>query len=165
MNQRACRAPALAVASALAVLSASAAGAQAWLPPKGEAWFSAGYGNVFSSKHYFGTVNPGEGSTLDVGHIRGNSVVLQVGYGLTDRLAFPFGIPYQIYKYYGPVPHPSELDDGQYHGTWQDYHISMAYQLTTGAVAIAPFITGVIPSHDYEYFAHAAPGKDLHELQ
>src|SRR5262245_7209304 len=151
---------------ALWACAASAARAQAWLPPKGEAWFSAGYGNIFSANHYFGTVNPGEGSTIDVGHTRGNSIAFAVGYGITDRLAFSFGIPYQIYKYYGDFPHPSVLDDGQYHGTWQDYHIGLAYQAVLGATfAVSPFIVGVIPSHDYEFFAHAAPGKDLHEIR
>jgi len=154
-------------AGALAACSAVSARAQAWLPPKGEAWLALGYGNVFSSKHYLGTVNPGEGSTIDVGHIRGNSIALGVGYGLSDRLSASFGIPYEIYKYYGPTPHPgSDLDNGQYHGTWQDYHINLAYQLLlTGSAAVAPYVTGVIPSHDYVYFAHAAPGRDLHEVR
>jgi len=139
--------------------------AQAWLPPKGEAWFSAGYGSIFSTKHYFGTVNAGESSTIDVGHTRGNSIVLQLGYALSDRFSVSVGLPYEIYKYYGPAPHPTVLDNGQYHGTWQDYHFNLAYQLVSGSAALAPFVTAVVPSHDYQYFAHAAPGKELHEYR
>jgi hypothetical protein len=149
----------------LAVCCAPMALAQAWLPPKGEAWFSAGYGNIFSTKHYFGTVNPGEGSTIDVGHTRGNSIAFQLGYALSDRFSVSVGLPYEIYKYYGPAPHPTVQDDGRYHGTWQDYHFNLAYQLIKGNAAVAPFMTVVIPSHDYQYFAHAAPGKDLNEFR
>jgi opacity protein-like surface antigen len=155
----------LLLSGVLAVCCASPALAQAWLPPKGEAWFSAGYGNIFSTKHYFGTVNPGEGSTIDVGHTRGNSIAFQLGYALSDRFSFSVGLPYEIYKYYGPAPHPTVQDDGQYHGTWQDYHFNLAYQLVRGNAAVAPFVTVVIPSHDYEFFAHAAPGKDLREYR
>jgi opacity protein-like surface antigen len=155
----------LLLSGVLAVCCASPALAQAWLPPKGEAWFSAGYGNIFSTKHYFGTVNPGEGSTIDVGHTRGNSIAFQLGYALSDRFSFSVGLPYEIYKYYGPAPHPTVRDDGQYHGTWQDYHFNLAYQLVRGNAAVAPFVTVVIPSHDYEFFAHAAPGKDLREYR
>jgi hypothetical protein len=75
------------------------------------------------------------------------------------------GLPYEIYKYYGPAPHPTVQDDGRYHGTWQDYHFNLAYQLVKGNAAVAPFVTAVIPSHDYQYFAHAAPGKDLREYR
>ena len=32
-----------------------------------------------------------------------------------------------------------------------------------GRVAVAPFVSAVIPSHSYTYFAHAAAGRDLHE--
>jgi len=153
-------------AGALVAGSATSVRAQ-WLPPKGEAWLGVSYGNVFSAEHYLGTVSAGESSTIDVGHTRGNSIALQAGYGLSNRLSFSFGIPYQIYKYYGPTPHPgSDQDNGQYHGTWQDYHVSLAYQLLiTKSAAVATYVTGVIPSHDYVYFAHAAPGRDLHELR
>ena len=149
----------------LAVCCAAPAGAQAWLPPKGEAWFSVGYGNIFSTKHYFGTVNPGEGSTIDIGHTRGNSIAVQLGYALSNRFSVSVGLPYEIYKYYGPAPHPTVQDDGRYHGTWQDFHFNLAYQLVKGNAAVAPFVTAVIPSHDYQYFAHAAPGKDLREYR
>jgi hypothetical protein len=156
----------LVLAGALGTLSAMPARAQAWLPPEGEAWISAGYGNVFSAKHYFGVVNPG---TEDVGHIRSNTVGMALGYGVTDRLTLDVGIPYVISKYYAPPPvpntaHPfSDADDGHYHGTFQDFRFSAAYQLVNSTVALTPFFTAVIPSHDYTYFAHAAAGKDLHQ--
>lgn len=148
--------------SVLAAFAATPARAQAWLPPQGEASFSIGYGNIFSAKHYTGVVN--YSGTEDVGHIRSNTVGMALGYGVTDRLTLDVGIPYVVSKYYGPTAHPfSNADDGHYHGTFQDFRISAAYQLLTGAVALSPFFTAVIPSHDYTYFAHAAAGKDLHQ--
>jgi hypothetical protein len=155
------------LAGAVIALSATTARAQAWLPPEGEAWISAGYGNIFSAKHYTGVVN--YSGTEDVGHIRSNTIGMSVGYAVTDRFVLDVAIPYVISKYYAPPPipntaHPfSDADDGHYHGTFQDFRIGAGYQLLNGAVALAPFFTAVIPSHDYVYFAHAAAGKDLHQ--
>lgn len=148
-------------------LGSAVAGAQAWLPPQGEAWLSLGYGNEFVSKHYFGVIHPGE---IDAGHIRGQSLGVQLGYGLTNRLELSLGIPFVVTKYYctsppdSPLCSPhSSIDRGGYHGTFQDYRINLGYQLITGEISVAPFATAVIPSHSYQFFAHAAPGKDLHQ--
>lgn len=150
------------LATVLAAFAATPARAQAWLPPQGEASFSIGYGNIFSARHYTGVVN--YSGTEDVGHIRSNTIGMALGYGVTDHLTLDLGIPYVVSKYYGPTAHPfSDADDGHYHGTFQDFRISAAYQLLNGVVALSPFFTAVIPSHDYTYFAHAAAGKDLHQ--
>jgi len=157
----------------LGLLCSATAGAQAWLPPKGEAWLSLGYGNVFVTKHYLGTRdNPGDNVENDFGHIRGQSVGMVLGYGLTDRLALSVGIPFMVTKYDGTAPHNSRhtvpqqfIDDGLYHGTFQDYTINLRYQAYNGWMAIAPFASAVIPSHSYTTFAHAAPGRGLHEYQ
>ena len=147
----------------------SSAGAQAWLPPQGEGWISFGYGNVFTTKHYLGVIDPGE---FDGGHIRGQALGLQLGYAVTDQFTLSAGIPFVFNRYYCVPPysqetctaHPfSNADDGSYHATFQDFRLNVAYQLFTGEISVAPFATAVIPSHDYVYFAHAAPGKDLHQ--
>jgi hypothetical protein len=156
------------LAGALGALSTAPARAQAWLPPQGEAWISAGYGNTFFGKHYTGVVN--YSGTEDVGHIRSNTIGMSLGYGVTDRFVLSFGIPFYYNKYYctpqGPcTPHIgfSDVDDGHYHGTFQDFRIGAAYQAISGPVALSPFFTAVIPSHDYVYYGHAAAGKDLHQ--
>jgi len=160
------------------LLGSAAAVAQEWLPPAGEAWFSAGYGNVFNTKHYLGVTAPGE---IDAGHIRAQGFAFQLGYGLTNRLALSFGIPVVDNRYYcgsGTVacsPHPGYsgngqyqgppyIDNGDFHSTWQDFRIGLDYQLLSkGDFSLAPFAAAVIPSHSYVYFAHAAPGRDLHQ--
>ncbi|HEY1249716.1 MAG TPA: hypothetical protein VGH97_00915 [Thermoanaerobaculia bacterium] len=156
------------LAASLAILFTKRARAQAWLPPQGEAWISAGYGNSFFSKHYTGVVD--YAGTEDVGHIRSNTIGMAMGYGVTDRFELSVALPYIISKYWAPPPTPntahpfSDQDDGNYHGTFQDFRFGASYQVVNnGFVALSPFFTAVIPSHDYVYFAHAAPGKDLHQ--
>lgn len=160
--------PRILAAVAVGLLSTATAGAQAWLPPKGEAWLSLGYGNVFHTKHYLGVADPDGTTEFDAGHTRGHNVGLQVGYGITDRLALSVGIPFVTSKYMGDRPHRRNgviitADDGRYHGTFQDYRINLGYQLFNGAVAVAPFATAIIPSHSYTYLSHAAPGAALNE--
>jgi hypothetical protein len=157
------------VSGILAASCAAPARAQAWLPPKGEASLALGYGDVFVNRHYLGTsANPGDNVENDFGHIRSQSIQVALGYGLTDRLAASVALPYILTKYYGTpgqnfFPHTISIDDGHYHGIFQDFRIDLDYQLLRGPVAVAPFFAAVIPSHSYTYFAHAAGGKALHE--
>jgi hypothetical protein len=153
---------------AFSLLMVSTAEAQAWLSPKGEAWLTMGYGNEFASKHYLGSPDPDGTNTIDRGHMRSQTVGIQVGYGITDRLTASVGIPFVDSKYYGAFPHMANgvavpQDDGQYHGLFQDYSIHLGYQLVTGSFAVAPFATAVIPSHSYPTLTHTAAGKGLHE--
>src|SRR6266536_3916262 len=110
----------------LAACSATPARAQAWLPPKGEASLALGYGDIFVNKHYLGTsANPGDNVENDFGHIRSQSIQVALGYGLTDRLAVSVALPYILTKYYGTpnqnfFPHTISIDDGHYHGIFQD---------------------------------------------
>ena len=62
---------------------------------------------------------------------------------------------------YGQNP----LDDGSYHQTFQDFRFDVRYNLTKRGVVLTPFVGSILPSHDYPYFAHAAPGRHLKELQ
>jgi len=151
-----------------AFLTASTAGAQAWLSPKGEAWLTLGYGNMFATRHYLGSPDPDGTNSIDRGHMRSQSIGLQVGYGITDRLTASVGIPFVDSKYYGAFPHTQNgvrvpQDDGNYHGFLQDYSIHLGYQLSTESIAVAPFVTAVIPSHSYPTLTHASPGKGLNE--
>lgn len=139
------------------LLVSATAFAQAWLPPKGEASFSFSYGNSFVKKHYFQT------DEFEGGHIRSNTVLIDVGYGITERLAVNIGIPYVSSKYYGPLPHTLAIDDGTYHGTFQDYRIDLRYQALKAPFVATPFVAAIIPSHNYTFFAHSAAGRDLHE--
>ncbi len=143
--------------------------AQAWLAPKGEASFSIGYGNVFVRDHY-----QENATSFDDGHIRTHSVSLELDYAISDRVSFDFGIPYVISKYYatksalfGPDPHiaadGSTLDNGNYHGDFQDFRPALRWQALRDPLVFTPYVAAVIPSHSYRFFAHSAVGRDLHE--
>jgi hypothetical protein len=145
------------VAAALLVGPASAF-AQAWLPPKGEASISIGYEYVYVKEHLFAG-----GERQDRGHIRENSLLPDLGYGITDKLAVRIGLPYISAKYNGARPHQLPIDDGSYHGAFQDFRIEVRYMAFTDPLVVTPFAAVVLPSHDYTYFAHSAVGRDLKE--
>jgi len=154
-----------------AACCAAPAAAQAWLPPQGELSLSFGYGNNFVNRHYLGTpANPGDNVENDFGHIRTQNFGMALQYGITDRLAASVALPFVYSKYYGTpgqnfFPHTIPNDDGNYHGTFQDYRINLQYQAVRGPVALTPFVSVIIPSHSYTYFAHTAVGRDLYEGQ
>jgi len=157
----------------LLVLQAGAARAQAWLPAQGEGTVSLVVQDIAAKYHYL----PAE--PFDRGHIRSDTMALDFTYGLTDQLAVSIGIPWVLSKYDGATPHPlvdtsgavpvfygtNPLDNGSYHGAFQDFRFDVRYNVTKRGVVLTPFIGSVVPSHDYTYFAHAAPGRDLKELQ
>ena len=76
------------------------AGAQAWLPPKGEAWLTFGYGNIYSAHHYGTGENPPDPAA---GVTRNQTLGLILGYGITDRLAMNVSIPFVDSIYHGTV--------------------------------------------------------------
>ncbi len=105
------------------------------------------------------------------GPTRSQTLGIVVGYGITDRFALNVSIPFVTSIYHGGNPHRRHRtasswtpDDGQYHGTFQDFRINLGYQALSGTVSIAPFATVVIPSNDYPTLSHAAPGKGLNQL-
>jgi hypothetical protein len=87
-----------------------------------------------------------------------------IGYGVTNRLALGFSIPYVVSRYKGADPEQLPLDGGNFHGTFQDYRIDASFQVLNRPFAVTPFATIVIPSHDYPYLGHSAAGRDLREV-
>ena len=136
-----------------------AAFAQAWVPSQGEGAVSIQWQNAFSRDHFFPIVR------FDIGHIQTNSLVFDATYGMTDKIAVDVSIPYIASKYTGPQPHPTALDDGTYHGTFQDLRFAFRYNVRAGRFAVTPFVGAIVPSHAYEFYAHAAPGRRLREIQ
>jgi hypothetical protein len=72
-------------------------------------------------------------------------------------------IPFVLSKYYGPKPHQLPVDDGKYHGNFQDVRLNLRYNLRAHPFAITPFVALGIPSNDYIYFAHSAAGTHQRE--
>lgn len=145
----------------LAVFSPAPLYAQAWLPAAHEGAISVIFQDNSVQQHLFS-----DGTALDAGHIDSHNVLLDVTYGVTDKVALSLNLPYVSARYEGSRAHPgSILDNGSFHGTMQDFRVSVRYGLVTGGVAVTPFAELITPSHEYNYYGHAAPGRGLTELQ
>lgn len=150
------------LAACLAILTAAPAGAQAWLPARGETSVSFVFSDSFVREHDLsGTRDPN-------GRIATQSALTDVTYGVRDSLAVSFSLPTVRSRFtsLGTPPHPSELDNGRYHTTLADFRLDVRYNLLNHRTTmITPYISTVTPSHGYEYFAHAAPGRRVNEVQ
>jgi len=141
------------------LFTTSTAFAQAWLPAKGEGNVSVLFSNTLSTRHYLPDV------AYDRGHIDANTMLFDVTYGVSDRMAVTVGLPMVTSRYRGSFPHrPITLDDGNWHTSAQDFRLNVRYNAFRGPVHITPFIGSYLPANDYEYFAHAAPGRQLKEM-
>jgi hypothetical protein len=143
--------------------------AQAWALPEGEGSVSILYHHVFVEDHVFSA-----GERYDVGHIRTQLLSADLEFGVTDRFSLRAVLPYVAARYTGGSPHVprgaapagfEKLDDGRYHATIQDLRVEARYGAREFPVAIAPFVAINVPTHDYEFFAHSAPGLNMAELQ
>ncbi len=152
-------------ASALIIVALSVAwprlsAAQAWVPAKGEGSVSVLYQNLFVHDHFLAG-----GGRVDRGQIQTNNLLFDVTYGLTDRMTVAFAVPYVEARYTGTARHPSAQDDGRGHGGFQDLKFGVRYNVVDGPITVTPFVGVNMPSHAYEYFAHAALGTRVRELE
>jgi hypothetical protein len=162
-------APLGACAISLVALAGSTS-AQAVLPPKGEGNVSVIYQSVLAQGH----LGPdGKKPSTPAGRDRFRSHVLMsdVEFGLTDRIALGFSLPFIATQYDGDVPHllgvhgqPTTVDDGTYHGTFQDFRLGVRFNVRARPLVITPFAEAIIPSHHYESRGHAVVGQDLRAL-
>jgi len=145
------------------------ASAQAWVPPKGEATLSVGWGYNWADHH-----TTYDGTSVDPGAMLFHSALSDLSYGVTNRLAVGVNLPFVASRYGGEKPHKARLaappgaplyDDGTWHGTFQDFRAEARFRATTGSLAITPMAALVVPSHFYEYLAHSASGRGLTEGQ
>jgi hypothetical protein len=153
------RAAGCAAAALVFVAAPTPAAAQAWPPHKGEGTVSVLFTNVASKDHFL------PDRRYDFGQIDANTLLADVTYGITDRVAITFGVPLVTSRYRGTAPHrPVTLDDGKWHTTPQDVRFNVRYNVVRGLLMVTPFIGTDVPSRDYEFYAHAAPGRALKEL-
>ena len=142
------------------LVNAHAVAAQAWVPAAGEGSVSVLYQDLFVADHFFD-----RGQRRDRGEIHSNSVIVDFTYGITDRLAVTVGVPFIRARYSGRAPHPTVQDDGETHSGVQDFRFTGRYNITNGPLTITPFVSVNVPSHAYEYFAHASLGTRMREVE
>jgi hypothetical protein len=163
---RRCLAGAVAVAASLATEIPAAA--QPWVPAQGEGSVSALYQNHYTLGHYDLQGRP---NTNGATHTK--TLAFELDYGLTDSIGLVIGVPFIASKYTGPPSYfvagiatfPGPLDDGQYHGAFQDFRVEIRRLFLAGPVAVTPFAGATVPSHKYETRGEAVPGRARPELQ
>lgn len=153
--------------------------AQAWTPPQGDGTVSLSYQTLSFKGHF----DPA-GHKERAGASRALLAILELEYGLTDKMALDFRLPYVASRYTDTRPSSAELrglfdavqqqvkgntlkflDDGTYTATFQDFRVGLRYNLLTHPLVLTPFVEVTIPSHDYQIVGESAPGRNLRELQ
>jgi hypothetical protein len=150
---------------------------------QGHGSVSIGYENILVNGFL-----PDIGPPKEIGTVRSRRVDLDVEYYVANNWSITAGVPYISNRYEGArphcptntppqcvadkiavlsPPHPESqfLDDGDYHGTWQDWNLGVAYHTNIDTYYITPSITAYIPSHHYTFFAQAAVGQDLQQVE
>jgi hypothetical protein len=160
-------------ASALAVLAlvsgwSGSVKAQAWVPARGEGTVSVTYQNYDVAGHY-----DAQGRRNNNGGTLSQAVIAEVDYGITDTIGVTVNLPFISSKYTGPPvyfvggveTHPGPLDDGTYHGSFQDLRFEVRRLFWAGPIPVAPFIGATFPTHEYETVGEAVPGRHRRDLQ
>ncbi len=145
------------------------ASAQAWLPPQGEGFVTLLYQNDIARLHSYS-----DGRTRDKGHTYIDGVVLDTDFSFTHKLAVRVSVPFLEAKYVGASPHllvrgvPSTavtLDNGDFHGGFQDLTFNVRYALSDRALKVVPFFQMTVPSNSYATLGHAAIGLNEREYR
>ena len=148
------------ILSAAVLIAPAQAAAQAWVPAKGEGAIAIAAQSMNVKNHLAGTVR------MAAGEIDTYVLLGDLSYGLTDKVAVDLAVPLVTSKYRGSFAHPgTDIDDGTYRSTVTDFRMSVRYNITRKGMVFTPYIGTVVPSHDYQFYGHAAAGQRLREVQ
>ncbi len=113
--------------------------------------------------------------TLNTAPLPERSLNFDFAYALNDHWTVSAGLPWITRKALGPShnplalnpPHPESkfIDDGQYHGYFQDLRLGARYLVFTEPFILEPYITVSTPASDYPFFAIAAVGQHLRRTE
>jgi len=151
-----------AIAAAL-VETPSPLHAQAFTLPQGVGAVTLAWQYVDNTGHYLT-----DGFLLEAGPSVSQSALLELEYGVTDRLSATIGIPYVRARYTGPLPPASNLPVDAcrcWHSGWQDFVLMARYRLGTDSLALTPHVRYIYPSHHYRSEGEAVIGRNLQEFQ
>jgi len=163
------------VAILIALISVHWAGvAQSQSQTPGDASLRVEYQYVTSDKFYDGV---GE---YDYWSTDSHAIILSGDYAFTERLTVYAVLPYIQKRFvsevdWGGDPHnPNDyfwvdfvppdkrfIDDGDYHGGFQDMSVGVRYLAVDGPLSVSPYIGFGFPTTDYPFYAKAAIGKNL----
>jgi hypothetical protein len=114
---------------------------------------------------------------LDIGETDAHVLLLSGVFALNDRWKIYGAIPYVQKRHQGNGVHDPNLDffeytppdlrvidDGSFHGGFQDIHAGIEYLALDGPLSVSPFISYGVPMSDYPTYGSAAIGKQLWEI-
>jgi len=143
------------------LVPASAAG-QTLTPPAGVGSVTFAWQWIDNTGHI-----QSNGKLVPLGKSVTTSVLTEVDYGVTERLAATVAVPFVFARYKGPN-HP-RLADGPddcfcWHQSFQDFSIAGRYRLGDNFWGLTPQVRVIIPSHDYPYQGEAVVGPNLNQV-
>jgi len=137
--------------------------AQAFTPPNGVGAVTLAWQYIDNTGHRLS-----DGYFRPTGKSVSTSGLLEMEYGVTDKLAATLGVPYVFAKYTGKDPPGSGLPVDTCR-CWQsgfaDFSASVRYRFGDDAWAVTPLVRLGQPSHAYTYKGEAVVGKRLTEAQ
>jgi hypothetical protein len=146
---------------AVLVVPASAA-AQAFTPPPRVGSVTVAWQWIDNTGHILT-----DGTFFPRGQSITSSVLAELDYGITERLAATVAVPFVFAKYTGQLPPFSGLERDAcrcWHQSFQDFSIAGRYRLGDEFWALTPQVRVVIPSHDYAYRGEAVVGPNLNQV-
>ena len=144
-------------------------------PEPARGWISVG----FQAVHTRGSLDGSGGDSLFLRTLEtdSRSLTLSVDYRINQRWSLNASLPYIRKRavndrgFHNParlaVPRPDSqfLDDGDYHGTWQDWQLGVTYHAGFAGFDVRPHAVLTYPSRDYTFFASAAAGQRLKRVR
>ena len=151
------------VAALVAVLIVPAsAAAQAFTPPPRVGSVTVAWQWIDNTGHILT-----DGTFAQRGQSVTSSVLAELDYGITERLAATVAAPFVFAKYTGQLPPFSGLERDAcrcWHQSFQDFSIAGRYRLGDEFWALTPQVRVVVPSHDYPYRGEAVVGPNLNQV-
>jgi hypothetical protein len=95
--------------------------------------------DLYTTKHTFA-----DGSRADVGHVTLLGLANSVDFGVTDKFAATLSFPVGMGIYNGKNPHLLPIDNGNFHGSLQDFGIGLRYNLISRPVMFTPFVLATV---------------------
>lgn len=123
----------------------------------------------------FGAIDT-PGGLVDLGETTSHALLLSGTYSINDRWTLFGSIPYVRKRHKGALAHnlsefvnftPPDrriVDDGQYHGGFQDLYLGAQYLAVDGPVSVSTYAAYGSPLNDYPIYGNAIIGKRLWEM-
>jgi hypothetical protein len=136
--------------------------------PAGHGWVSIQGQDLYSHGDYNGPAG------ANSGNVRFYSLQLNAAYFVASHWDVHLGIPYITSQYTGTFAHPllpcppncapTEIDNGHYHGYWQDLDAGIRYHTDINGYEVAPSIDVYVPSNNYPFYGSAGIGQRTRRL-